>query len=284
MKRVNRLLLVIGIVLFYNGIYAQKNTWSIGFYCGLRGEILSDIKEEEYYSELFERDYISTSEDISSLISMSPLMFNVSYNIMENLSIVSGLGFCRYHTEWKISKSEYSLLSRAAEDYILINDFYRYSLQIPLLFKFKQPIGRTGLSVFSVTGVIFDISDWTGRFLDNIIQDSMKKPIEYQYKEIMCNQEFNSERIYPQNYRKLNILINTGLGLTYTFKRGIAISVSGEYFLGTRRSESVITDIQYKEVVTNALVYRVTNKTINKNDYWNVSLSVSYAFKQKNKE
>jgi hypothetical protein len=74
------------------------------------------------------------------------------------------------------------------------------------------------------------------------------------------------------------------MGFAYQFKSGVGISLSGEYSVGTMRSESFNYNLQLKDPITNIVEYEYDYWIYNSNEYWNVLLGISYTFKKKNKE
>ncbi|MDR1203677.1 MAG: hypothetical protein LBL58_18870 [Tannerellaceae bacterium] len=267
-------------------VYGQKNTWSIGFYTALRGEVMQEIG-------LFQELDLETgkmndffSEHLMSYTSFPPLMLTVTYNITNNLSIISGIGYNRNHIQWKASR--YAVVSPTSYEtirYQLANRITHHSLQLPLLLKLQLPIKQTGLSIFSIAGIIFDFQLYSNALYayDDAKIDTVFCP-NIEYNGVMCNQIYIAGGQEDYIFFSLNPLVNTGIGLTYTFKKGFSISISGEYFLGTRRYAMLKEDIQYTEIATNIVHHREKNILLNKNNYWNVGFAVSYTFKQKAKE
>ena len=88
MKRISKIVLIIGIALLYNNIYAQKGTWTIGLYTGVQGQVLTSCSEEYRNGSIInngfrEAPYISYKHAFSNI---PPVELNVKYNIKNRFS------------------------------------------------------------------------------------------------------------------------------------------------------------------------------------------------------
>jgi hypothetical protein len=271
--------LLIGLLLITNAAAAQKNTWTIGFYTGVQGQMLMSV-ERNYYSEAVSNvkmGYIRT--DIRTIHTISiypPMELCIQYNITSNFSFSTGIGYINYLSQWK---SNYA--SGYEMDRFALNTFLRSaSLQIPCAIRYDIPLKSTGFFIIPKLGLNMDffISELYYRDIDLFSQNSAY------YNDVTYNSSFEVVYGMPTNSRKFNLLLNAGVGFAYRFNSGLGLSLSGEYNIGTMRVEQCNYKLQLKDPATGNVDYEFDYLVHNRNEYWNVLLGVSYTFKKKDKK
>ena len=285
-KYIKILLLIISIGARYYSVDAQKNSWTIGLYTGMQVQ----------QTTAFERDYIlgqtnsatgyymhldSWYESIRTISSIStpPMELTIRYNITDNFSVSSGIGYANYLTQWK-QKNQYNhhqthimhTRSFSVQTYLR-----KISIQIPCNLRYDVPLKNTGFSIFPKLGLYLDF------------------PVAIHYHNIF----FSSDTLVPVHdgdtinavfdysyfagNRKFNLLINAGLGIAYQFKSGVGLSLSGEYSFGIMRPQNVKYNLQLKNANTGILENECDYYVYNRCKYWNVLLGITYTFKKKDK-
>jgi len=257
MSRVNKILLVISIVLFSNSIYAQKNTWNLGFRIGYKSQILEKTKPSSL-------NIISTHRDIAS----PTIGLNLTYNITDRFSFTSGIAYLEYYANWFMGGKEW------------VNSKWgsvtlKYA-QIPLNIKYAFPLWKSNFSVYGKFGfnidyladkvAVFGYQD-TGIILHRHEWDYL---LEYKH----------NATIYD---KKINVLLNTGIGVAYRFKNGLGLSFEGEYYTGLRTMGDVLIEVKKRTLFNPVVLEEYRDLLLIKGDYWNFSIGISYTFKKKTK-
>jgi hypothetical protein len=274
-------MLAIGSLLISNSISAQKNTWTIGLYFGVQGQITSAV-ERDYYLILPEGTYFNDWQShpprtILSVFSHLPMQLSVQYNITDNISISTGIGYISYSTQWRDkSKSKWHVMDNFASNHYSS----RESVQVPLEVHYKIPIKNTGFSVIPKFGLILDFS-----FAPHVhIEENVDSFYLVDYYAGKYQSVFNSIYSKPANNRTFDLIVNAGISFAYQFKSGFGLCLSGEYNRGTMRAEQLRYELQLKNPETGIVEYGFDYVVSNRNEYWNVLLGFTYTFKQKNKQ
>ena len=279
---------IIIIVLLCGSLFAsaQKNTWTIGFYTGLQVQMLTSIERTYTLGTIdattggyIHFDSWHKSKRTINNISSPPVELTVQYNITDNFSVSSGLGYANYRSQWKAwwrQRHQGFVMER----FSLNTYLRRVSIQVPCNLRYNIQIKNTGFSIFPKLGFYLDFSVKSYYYLEDNYYDS-SLPVDYHDRKY--DYVFETCHSLPMNNRKVNLLINAGVGLLYQFKTGIGLSLSGEYNVGTMRSEGFNYNLKLKDPATNLREYEFDYIVYNRNEYWNVLLGVTYTFKKKEK-
>ena len=253
MSKCSKLVLVIGIALFSNSSYAQKNSWTLGFRMGYKEQFLEKTKPSDLY-------IISHYGDIAS-----PTMeLNLTYNITDRLSVGSGIAYLEYYAFWGIGGDMW-------QNFKYGKVILKYA-QIPLNVKYAFPLWKSNFSVYGKFGFNIDfLADIVSShgYYDSIgtITNSYTNTI-FDYK--------HTEKIHD---KKINVLLNAGIGFGYRFKNGFGLSLEGEYYAGLRTMGHVFIEISRRNGTN-----EYTELLLIKGNYWNCSFGMSYNFKKKEKK
>ena len=284
MRKHLKIVLIIGIALLYNNIYAQQNTWTIGLYTGMQVQLLTSIERtytlgaiDATTGNYIHFDSWHTDKRTINKISTPLVEFTVQYNITDNFSISSGLGYANYRSQWEARWRQQGVVM---ERFSLNTYLRRVSIQIPCNLRYNIQIKNTGFSIFPKLGFYLDFSVKSYYYLQDNYYDS-SLPVDFHDREY--NYVFETCHYLPMNNRKVNLLINAGVGFAYKFKTGIGLSVSGEYNVGTMRSEGFNYNLKLEDPATNLREYEFDYTVYNRNEYWNVLFGVTYTFKKKGK-
>ena len=275
---------VIIIILLSGSLFAsaQKGSWTVGLYSGVQGQIttafeqkpLIAIDETGEYIGGYHRTITRTMHRIYS----PPAELAVRYNITDNFSVSSGIGYANYLLQWKYKKREQGVGD--VMDRFLLNTYWcETSIQIPCAFRYDIRLKNMGFSIFHKLGLYMDFSVTSDyHYSDN------HRGLPVDYNDKTYNFVFESRDELFSDNRKFNLLINAGVGFAYQFKSGLGLSLSGEYNIGTMRVKTFNYHLQLKPPDTDIVDYEFNYWIHNRNEYWNVLLGVTYTFKQKKKE
>jgi len=274
-KKITKLLLIIGIVLFSNSVFAQKNMWTINLNTSMQGQKNVAIEHEYEYFGINSWGWLDPKMRTTRTLSNVPLLeLTGRYNITNHFSIASGIGHRSYIT---------TLIPRIPPTIITGRyDWLRSDyLYLPLTFQFDVPLKNTGFSFFAQLGLNLNFLITTygaDEIPDNIIGEEFSY-YDYQnnklYDAVYFSDAYSPERI---------LLFHTGLGFSYQFKSGVGISLSGKYNMGTSQKR-LLSYWVHLEDPNNHNIGRIVDYNIySKMECWNVSFGVSYTFKKKIKE
>ena len=239
---------------------AQKNSWTIGVYSGIRSEVLQGSKDY--------RKYV-----FGNRLSTPPIKINVSYCIDSNFYVTSGLAYTETKPKWDFFAIDWNGGEKYREKTHLL---YR-SIQIPMQLRYDLPIYKNDLFLFIKAGLNLDIPIYSGQS-KRFVPD---KEIEFTYINDDYTLSYKPQPHYSGN--KINFLINTGIGIAYQLPCKIRFALTGEYYTGTRN----MTDINIPYTLTNkttGVVLKYNERLLYRGDYWMVGLGISYTFKIKEKE
>ena len=187
---------------------------------------------------------------------------NLTYNITDRLSVTSGIAYLEYYAFWGIGGNMW-------QNFKWGKVLLKYA-QIPLNVKYAFPLWKSRFSIYGKLGFNMDFLADTMYSLDNDIIDVLingNTHTVFDYK--------HTAKIYD---KKINVLLNMGIGFSYRFKNGFGLFAEGEYYAGLRTMGYVIIDISQKNGKNEYL-----DRLLIKGNYWNFSLGISYTFKQKAK-
>jgi hypothetical protein len=273
---------VVIVLLFLLGssVLAQKNSWTIGFDGGFVGAVWQKGNVTSSYNR-------NNGEDF-------PLYYELtlSYGLTNYLSITTGVAWNVANTagfkEVGIPPFGLSDATFSNAEYFL----YEYSsIDIPIKLNFFVPIGKSRFYFTGNTGLIIDVIK---------AEDPMCPPHPVPDNGTwMQSDSWVFGRLYGSNdeyavfrsiygimsHKKVNFLINFGIGFGYRFKCGVGLSITGDYKIGT----CMLGEYNLKYRLTNSNDYNTTlkeyvDRLYFKGDHWKVALGVSYTFKQKKKE
>jgi hypothetical protein len=124
---------------------AQKNSWTIGVYSGIRSEVLQGSKDY--------RKYV-----FGNRLSTPPIEINVSYCIDSNFYVTSGLAYTETKPKWDSLPLTERLGKYREKTHLL----YR-SIQIPMQLRYDLPIYKNDLFLFIKAGLNLDIPIYSGQ-------------------------------------------------------------------------------------------------------------------------
>ena len=282
MNRVSKILLVIGVAFLYNNSYAQKNTWTIGLYTGVQGQMttssMEDVREVDRETGKHEyRDFsgFGATSTIHRISPAPPAELIVQYKITDCFSIASGVGYGLHRTQWKPT-AYMNYMENIMGNFAYNNWSHRTTIQVPLILQYDIPLKNTGFSFFANMGVYFDFRIYSyGR--SSFCPDTLVYYDDYDAKmyDVELTQDLDFY-IYGVNF-----LLHAGLGFSYQFKSGLGISLSGTYNTGTRPTEHLTLDAKFKDSITGIVEEKWRCHVYNNNQNWNVLLGVTYTFKKK---
>jgi hypothetical protein len=161
MKKQIIIIVLLGGSLFLS---AQKNSWTIGLYTGVHGQITASVKQQ--YNRSLYHNYDTGKDTMiggewSSLMAgvqhtfspIPPLELTVKYNIGDNFSITSGIGYRSYYMKAKYYSEKINNSPDFIYHFTTRNDF----IQLPIIFQYDIPLKKKGFSLFVQGGIAIDI-------------------------------------------------------------------------------------------------------------------------------
>jgi hypothetical protein len=267
----NKRLIIVVLLGMIGSLFAsgKKNSWTIGLYTGIQGQIISSVKQE--YTRAF---YIGGEKIINmwdapmiriqhALSHIPPVELTVKYNIGNCFSIVSGVGYRSYYLKVK-DNPFYNFTTRG--------DF----IQVPIIFQYNIPLKKKGFSVFIQGGIGIDIG------INSIDRASYSNEYDDRKANKVCYVENTAESYFNNGDR--NLLLHTGVGFSYNFDSGIGISLLGRYNTGALYISTHSYHTVVKEVGTDIIEQEIKEQLYGKAECWNVLLGVTYTFKKKEKQ
>jgi hypothetical protein len=260
------IIVLLGISTFAS---AQKNSWTVGLYTGVQGQIQTSILQEYFFRFSFPEERIidewnPTKVGIQNTFSrIPPVELTVKYNIGNHFSMATGVGY------------------RAYELKVKYNSFYNYRkhydyIQVPIIFQYDIPLKKQGFAFFVQGGFSVDFEadyrGWGWYYNEQFDYVSRKQ----------CTVEEISERSLDGG--GFNYLLHGGFGFSYTFRSGVGISLSGRYNIGSEYINQHSYHLVLKEVGTDIIEREIIENVYGKGECWNVFVGVSYTFKQKKNE
>ncbi len=257
-KAQNKLLVLSGVImLLCSTTFAQMSNWTLGFRAGYKIGTL----EKTNSSSL---GIITTYGNIAS----PTIELNLTYDINKNVSLTSGIAYLEYYAGWATAKKDKWYYQGGS---ILL----KYA-QIPFILKSAIPLGKSNFSVYGKLGFSFDILVYASPW-------HLEETDVSHYEN-----DFFSYSHEVQFYdKKINILLNTGIGVKYRFKNGLGLSIEGDYNTGLRTMGEVLVlcnkitlDPDFEPID----IKKYRDYLLIKGNYWNFSMGVSYTFKKKEKK
>ena len=288
MKHCCKLFVFIGLTLLINHSFAQKGSWTLGFNWGNKIQMLEKTSTSDLNFKSVRSDYSHFD------VSVPRWELNLTYNINERFFISSGFAYLNYVANWSIRNHNFGKDEWIGDAYGRVE--FKY-LQIPLNLKYAIPLGKSNFRVYGKLGFSFDIpvkitdvdyfnGHW--KFLhyetgydDMYYQD--KYDIIHYFGNYSDYFEFDLEQTATIFNRKMNVLLNAGIGLGYCFKNGLGLSLEGEYYAGLRTMGHVLIEATPSEWYPSGLK-KHSEQLIIRGNYWNFSLGISYTFKKKAKK
>lgn len=263
---------------------AQKNSWTIGLDFGTIGAVWQKGNVVDAYRNRIE----------------APLYYEltISYGITRHLSITTGIAYNMYaEAGFKRQSIPYGL---TFNETFSSSKFFLYeysSVDIPIKLNYSIPLGNSRFYFMGSVGLIIDVVN---------ADDPSCTPRPAQDDGTwMQNDAWVLGRIYGINNeyavytgvrgfmynKKVDFLINTGIGFGYRFKCGVGLSLTGAYNTGTR----IMGELDIKNQLTfnsngtpiftsDPVLKEYVDRLYFKGDYWKVALGISYTFKRKKKE
>jgi hypothetical protein len=246
------------MLLLSSGVsFAQKGSWTIGLASGIRGDVTQSAKVQHDYK-------------FGNQLSSPPLELNLTYDINNNFSATIGIAYLEYQANWK---SYYTKSGKTT--YKPNYDMMYKTAQIPLNIKYHIPLGNSDFRFFGKLGLTLDI------IADILASHPTLTPkvIDIDGKEYVYSSPY-----YTTVYnKKINCLINAGVGFAYRLKNGLGFSIVGEYYTGTRIMGEVLIKNTLSDMDTRLVIKEYEELLLVKGDYWNVGFGISYTFKKKDK-
>jgi hypothetical protein len=270
---------IVLLSLIGNMVFAQKNSWTIGFDFGTTGTVWQKGNATDIYR--------SNGFD-------SPLYYELtlSYGLTNYLSITTGIAWNVIgEAGFKGVKAPFGLTLNetfTSSQYFL----YEYSsIDIPLKLNFTIPLGKSQFYFTGNTGLLINVVQ-----ADDPVLPPRPVPDNgtwMQSDSWIFGQLYGIDDEYAvfrslqgiMYQKKVNFLVNVGIGFGYRFKCGVGLSLMGDYHIGTR----IMGEYNVKYRLTHSNDYDTTlkeyiDRLYYKGDYWKISLGISYTFKQKRKE
>lgn len=275
MKNINKTWIVIGIMLLSNISYAQRSNWTLGFNMGYKIQMLEKTTPSDLNIKSFVGDKRHSGYPTIGL--------SLTYSINERFFISSGFSYLEYNAAWKMGGN--GIDSEKWIGFAGGNIWFRY-LQIPLNVKYAIPLGKSNFSVYGKLGFSFDI------LVDLINNTSYSDSETILYHEDGSEQVSDDLRVsyfgyHEYNYKhtaetydkKLNILLNAGIGFGYRFRNGLGLFIEGEYYAGLRTMGHVFIEATPVAEFPSTLKDYSEHLLI-KGNYWNFNLGITYTFKK----
>lgn len=241
---------------------AQKGNWSLGFTVGLKGDVSQGVHTQDKYK-------------FENRVTSFPLGLNVTYEVSNNLSVTSGIGYIEYYMIWR----KVNLKAAQIKLNMPASAMMYKSAQIPLNLKYSIPLGKSNFRFLGKAGVCLDIV--VDRFNNHSFDYPKLYFIDYEGKNSMFTYS-----CYPMVYaKKINLLVDVGAGFSCRLKNGLGFWIEGEYYIGTRIMGELLIKNRIIDLLNRDIPLKEYDEfLIIKGDYWNVGVGISYTFKQKNKE
>ena len=250
--------------------FSQKNSWTLGLYVGVQGQISTSVKQDyirAFYmngvEEIIDRWNPPTIKLMHTFSKTPPAELTVKYNIGNYFSIATGIGYRGYYM--------------TVQD----NPYYRYTsrrdyLQVPIILQYDIPLKKKGFFFFIQGGIALDFEvgyrGWgyhSGEYYDDV-----------SHKQLSC--ENLEETFFGEE--GFNQLLYGGFGFSYKFNSGIGISLLGRYNIGSVYINNYSYRTVLKEVGTDIVEKEIKEHLYCKAESWNALLGVTYTFKQKKKD
>lgn len=262
----NRIVLFVFLLFGIKSLSAQKNTWTIGLYSGVQGQIITSVYQE-YFGTFFDETIVDSwnlpAVRIKHTFSPIPLVdLTVKYNIKNRFSISTGVGYRSYYL-----KAGY----RDYYNYTTRDDF----IQVPIIFQYDIPLKKKGflLLVQGGIGFGFEVYDKSWGYSPNRCSDYGTDKI--------YNVETFTEPYW--NGGDFYYLLHSGIGFSYRFNSGIEISLLGKYNISSSYISTHSYHTTVKEADTGIIKGEMKEQLYGKGECWNVLLGVTYTFKKKEK-
>ena len=278
MKNIHKTLILVGIVLLNSTSHAQRSDWTLGFH------LKSNI-------QTLEKTNLSDLEiKTTSVLAEASMELNLTYNITKNLSVGSGIAYLKNEASWETLISDGWMNSCGGS--LLLG-----SAQIPFFLKYAIPLGKSNFSVYGKFGLMLDIPVYELLLprLGWVVEEDDRTTMILMYDEDVIYYEGwyyfgSSMHEYKQTKfydKKINLLLNMGLGFEYRFKKGIGLSFDGEYYAGFRTMGAVLIEVKpYQNCSLLGIAPSREHRELLqiKGNYWNFRLGISYNFKKKEKK
>ena len=283
MVKFGKFLLIVSIALLCCNSFAQKNTWTLGLRLGYKGEGFERTQPTEVIKigrKYGHSDYAPASTNLGiSVFDLNAGLY-LTYNITDRISITSGIAHLFFYTPtWKVYLKDDNKKTVLLEDGHLM---YRPA-QIPLYVKYAFPLGKSRFNMYGKLGLQLDIlaMTWNNERMCTV---AWHLPTDTNYGLYYES----TATLYD---RKVNILLNVGLGFEYRFKKGLGLSIEGEYYAGMRTLGQVLIQSGIAETANGKGITVGHYETeipdillLIKGSYWNISLGISYTFQRKQKD
>jgi hypothetical protein len=159
MKKLIIIIVLLGGSLF---VSAQKSSWTIGLYSGMQIQLLTSIERNYTLGTIDEAtgtyvyfDTWNTDKRTINRIYAPPMELMVRYNITDNFSVSSGIGYANYISQWKPRYSDLHVMNSP----FALNTYWRkVSIQIPCNLRYDIRLKNTGFSIFPKLGLSVDFS------------------------------------------------------------------------------------------------------------------------------
>jgi hypothetical protein len=277
MKNVNKTVVLVGIVLLNSISHAQRSDWTLGFH------LKSNI-------QTLEKTNLSGLEIKTISVFAEPSMeLNLTYNITKKLSIGSGIAYLKNEVSWETLMPDKWMNNHGGS--LLLA-----SAQVPFFLKYAIPLGKSNFSFYGKFGFMLDIPVYELLWARPgwvIADDYSTMILMYDEDVIYYNgwsyfgssmHEYKQTKFYD---KKINVLLNTGLGFEYRLKKGIGLSFDGEYYAGFRTMGVVLIEVKpYSNCSLLGIApSREHSELLQiKGNYWNFRFGISYNFKKTEKK
>lgn len=225
---------VIALILFFSVISwapAQKSTY-FGLEFGPKYEVYQ-------YSGSGEVIYTKPSLDL-------PVYgFNFSQELNKSILLETGLLFVDYSESY-----------RFRQDYPYFASNAVYSLQIPLRIRSRIQLIKDKLSLTSTVGISANINTSYGSW-GYLRMGDIQNPTF-----LVDTANYSLQKSYP--------LLEGGIGLSYTFKKGMILNLNSQYFYGLQR----VVDIDVYYAIDGSPTRYVN--VFSNGDYFSFTLGLKY--------
>ena len=285
MTKKKRIIFFVFFAVLLSFCNAQKNSWTIGFYTGVQGQMFKSIERTNLpYKIVDETDnYIGDTNlwqtNLRTIHRIMPLMeLAVQYKITDYFSLVSGIGYNTHIAKWKSDERWKTHPMDNFTHYVWYRNDY---IQFPLKLQYDVPLKNTGFSFLAKLGMSLDflvVSRNNG--YTNIGIDSTWR--YYDYETTYGVDFWSLYHSYP--LRKINLLIHTGIGVSYQFNSGVGISLLGTYNIGILNKGYFTYNLKLKDLNTDIVEKEYDFYVYSRSESWNVLFGITYTFKKKEKK